>query len=74
MGFPSVAGGGGHYTVIAINYAEWSCIVECVCLRAIVGGGGALFWEAYQDAVVEVVAISGIGIMVSVGKVVLCRV
>ena len=55
--------------VVAVDNAEWAGVVECVCLRTAVGGGGAFFRQAIQDAMVVLVTVRRFCVVEGVGEV-----
>lgn len=69
VALPSIASGRCHNTVVAVDDAEWACVVDCVCLSAIVGAGSTLFGKAHQYTVVVVVTEAGIKLVVGIVEV-----
>ena len=72
MVLPAVAGSRGNEAVVAIDDAEWACVVGGVGFCAVLGSGGAFFGEADEEAVVVLVALGGVGVVEGVVELVLC--
>ena len=71
MVLPAVAGSRGNEAVVAIDNAEWACVVGGVGFCAVLGSGGTFFGEADEEAVVVLVVQRGVGVVESVAEMVL---
>ena len=71
MVLPAVAGSRGNEAVVAIDNAEWACVVGGVSFCAVLGSGGAFFGEADEEAVIVLVVQRGVGVVEGVAEMVL---
>ena len=65
---PSGCGRGGHDSLITVDNAERPCAVGCVHLGAVIGGVGALLWEADKRTMVVLVSEGTTGACICAGE------